>query len=144
MSALLAFFGIEGEVLSRRMRLFALGALIGGALIALAAAFLAFAAYLALADVMKPWQAALTTGALCLLFGAILVVAALESLNHATNQVQGAMRANVLVRAAPLVAQVATRSPRVIAAIAGAVAAIAGLLGVLGGRSAGSESKGDA
>jgi hypothetical protein len=141
MSALLAFLGIEGEALSRRMRLFALGALIGAALIALAAAFLAFAAYLALADVMKPWQAAMTTGALCLLFGAMLIVGALESLNHASAQVQGAMRSSVLVRAAPLVAQVAIRSPRMIAAIAGAVAAVAALLRLLGGRSSAADNE---
>jgi hypothetical protein len=136
MSALLAFLGIESAALSRRMRLFALGTLIGAALIALAAAFLAFAAYLALADVMKPWQAAMTTGALCLLFGAIVVVGALESLNRASTQVQGAMRSSVLARAAPLVAQAAVRSPRTIAAIAGTVATVAALLRLLGRRPA--------
>jgi hypothetical protein len=134
-SGLLAFFGVESVVLSRRVRLFALGALIGAALIMLAAGFLAFAAYLALGDVMKPWQAALTTGALSLVLGAIIVTGALESLRRAGDQVRGAVRANALSRAAPLAVHFAVRSPKVVAGAAAAIAAIAALLRVLGAKS---------
>lgn len=134
MNGLLAALGVETAVLSRRVRLFALGALIGAVLIVLATAFLAFAGYLALAEFMKPWQAALTTGALALFLGAILVAGGFEALSRASDQVQVAVRNNTLAKAAPFAARLAVRNPRLVAGAAAAVAALFTLLRALGSK----------
>jgi hypothetical protein len=83
---------------------------------------------------MKPWQAALTTGALSLVLGGILVAGALEALSRAADQVQVSVKSNALVRAAPLAARFAARSPKTVAGAAAVVTAVVALLRVLGGR----------
>ncbi len=134
MSNLFAAVGLEGAVLSRRVRLFALGAVVGAALVVLAVAFAAFAAYLALLAWLAPWQAALCVGGAALLLGAILLFVAARSLGRAVDQVQVAVKTNALVRAAPIAARLAVRSPRLIAALAAALAAVVALICTFGER----------
>lgn len=87
MSGVFSALGVETALLSRRFRLFALGALVGTVLVLLAVGFMAFAAYLALLAVLAPWQAALIVGAGALAFGGLLLLVAMKSLNRAADQI---------------------------------------------------------
>jgi hypothetical protein len=122
---------VETAVLSRRFRLFALGALIGAALVVLATAFLAFAAYLALLSQLAPWQAALAVAGGALVGGAVLLVVAVKALARATDQVEAAVKTNALVRAAPFAARLAIGNPRLVMGLAAAAAAVVALLRAL-------------
>ncbi|MGP0105010.1 hypothetical protein [Rhodoblastus sp.] len=134
MSGLFAALGLETAVLSRRFRLFALGALAGAVFLLLALGFFVFSAFLGLEIVVAPWQAALCVGGGALAFGAILFAVAIRALNRATNQIEVAVKTNALVRAAPVVARLALRSPRLIAGVAAFVAAVVALLRALSAR----------
>ncbi len=140
MSGVFSALGLETAALSRRFRLFALGALVGTVLVLLAVGFMAFAAYLALLAALAPWQAALSVGVGTLALGAILLVVAVTALNRAADQVQVAVKTNALVRAAPIAARIVIRSPRLIAAAAALVAAIIALMRALGERPKKTES----
>jgi glucan phosphoethanolaminetransferase (alkaline phosphatase superfamily) len=134
MSNLFAATGLETAVLSRRVRLFGLGAVIGAALVVLAAAFAALAAFLALPALLAPWQAALSVGGAALVLGAIVFFVAMNALGRAVDQVQVAVTTNALVRAAPIAARFAVRSPRLIAALAAVLAAVVALIRAFGER----------
>jgi hypothetical protein len=134
MSSVFSALGVETALVSRRFRLFAVGALIGAVLLLLAAGFLAFAAYLALLAALSPWQAALVVGVCALAFGGLLLVVAMKSLSRAAEQVQEAVKSNVLVRAAPVAARLAIRSPRLIVGVAALAAAVLALMRALGER----------
>ncbi|HUO53989.1 MAG TPA: hypothetical protein VMU18_04580 [Rhodoblastus sp.] len=140
MSGFFAASGLETAVLSRRFRLFAVGALVGATLVVLAVAFLAFAAYLALLPLVAPWQAALIVGGGALVFGGILLLVAVNAFGRAADQVQvavkTAVKTNVLVRAAPLAAGLATRNPRLIATLAALAGALIALIRAFGARPA--------
>jgi hypothetical protein len=131
-SGVFSALGLETALLSRRFRLFALAALIGGVLVALATAFLSFAAYLSLLDYLPPWLAALAVAGGALALGVILLAVAIKALGRAADQVQVAVKSNALVRAAPLAAQLATRNPRLIAGLAAVAAAGFALIRALG------------
>jgi hypothetical protein len=131
MSGIFAAMGVETAVLSRRFRLFALAALVGAALVALTVAFLAFAAYLALLSQIAPWQAALAVAGGALVVGAILLIVAVKALTRATEQIEAAVKTNMLVRAAPLAARLATGNPRLLMGLAAAAAALVALLRAL-------------
>jgi hypothetical protein len=140
MSGLLSALGLETALLSRRLRLFALGALAGAVFLSLALGFFVFSAYLALLARLPPWQAALCVGGGALVLGALLLLVAAKALNRAAEQVEVAVKTNVLVRAAPVVARLALRSPRLIAAAAALFAALIALMRALGPRPANTES----
>ncbi len=139
MSGVFSVLGLETAVLSRRFRLFAVGALAGAVLLLLSLSFFAFAAYLALLARLAPWLAALSVGGGALVFGAILLVVAAKALNRAAGQVEVAVKTNVLVRAAPVAARLAIRSPRLVAAAAALFAALVALMRALGPRAANTE-----
>lgn len=128
MSGILSALGVETAVLSRRFRLFTLGALIGAALVVLATGFLAFAAYLALLVQLAPWQAALAVAGGAIVIGAILLAIAAKAFAQATEQFQIAVKNNTLVLAAPFAARLAVRNPRLVAGLAAAAAAVIALL----------------
>ncbi len=140
MSGVLSSLGLETAVLSRRFRLFIIGALAGAVLVLLALGFFVFSAYLALLARLTPWQAALCVGGGALVLGAILLFVAAKALNRAANQVGVAVKTNALVRAAPIAARIAIRSPRLIAAAAALLAAVIALMRALGERSKKAES----
>lgn len=140
MSGVFSALGVETTLLSRRFRLFAVGALVGTVLVLLAVGFMAFAAYLALLAALAPWQAALIVGAGALVFGGLLLLVAIKALNRAADQIQDAVKTNALVRAAPIAARLVISSPRLIAAAAAVVAAVVALLRALNERQKKSES----
>ncbi len=140
MSGVLSALGLETAVLSRRFRLFALGALAGVVLVLLSLGFFAFSAYLALLPHLASWQAALCVGGGTLVLGAILLAVAITALNRAANQVEVAVRTNALVLAAPVVARFVIRSPRLIAGVAALLAAVVALMRALSARPTNTES----
>ena len=140
MSGVFSALGLETAVLSRRFRLFALGALAGAVLVLLALGFFAFSAYLALLAHLEPWQAAFCVGGGALVLGAILLLVATTALNRAANQVQAAVKTNVVVRAAPVVARLVIQSPRLIAGVAALLAAVVALMRSLSARPTNMES----
>ncbi len=131
MTGFFAAAGLEPKILSRRFKVFAAGLLLGGILIALAAAFVVVAAYLALAGLMAPWQAALIVAGGALVVGAILLVVAMKTLSNAVDQAQTAVRTNALVRATPVALRLVARNARLAAGIAAVAAALIALLRAL-------------
>jgi hypothetical protein len=140
MSGVFSALGLETALLSRRLRLFAVAALAGVVLALFSVGFFAFAAYLALLSRLAPWLAAICVGAGALVLGGILLLAAVQALGRAANQIEVAVKTNAVVRAAPVVARIAMRSPRLIAAAAALLTAIIALMRALNARAQKAES----
>jgi hypothetical protein len=120
--------GMKKGVFSGRVRLFAIGAVAGAAMIVLAILFLGFSAYLALARILEPWLASLLVALGALILGAILLAIAFSAFSRAANQVQSAVKTNALTNAAPFAAGLALRNPRLLAAAAAALGALIAVL----------------
>jgi hypothetical protein len=120
--------GLEGRLVSRRLLLVIAGSALGGVFVALAAGFLAFAAYLALLDYLAPWQAALIVAAVAGLIASIALVLSLRLANRTVDQVKTGFTSSAVALLAPTAVDFALRNVRLAASLAALVGAIFALL----------------
>jgi hypothetical protein len=119
--------GLESGVLSRRVMWILAGLVLGGLFVALTAAFLAFAAYLALLDHLAPWQAALSVACGALGVAVVALAVAMRSAGQTAHQVNVAVKSSALALIAPAAARLAIRNARLTASLAGLAAAVIAL-----------------
>jgi hypothetical protein len=120
--------GLEGGVVSRRLLLVIAGSALGGVFVALAAGFLAFAAYLALLDHLAPWQAALIVAAVAGLIAWVSLALSLRLANRTVAQVKTGFASSAVALLAPTAIDFALRNVRLAASLAALVGALFALL----------------
>ena len=120
--------GLEGGVVSRRLLLVVAGSALGGVFVALAAGFLAFAAYLALLDHLAPWQSALIVAAVAGLIASIALALSLRLANRTVAQIKTGVASSAVALFAPTAIDFAVRNVRLAATLAALVGALFALL----------------
>ena len=120
--------GLESGVVSRRLLLVIAGSALGGVFVALAAGFLAFAAYLALLDHLAPWQAALVVAAVAGSIAWVALGLSLRLANRTVDQVKTGFSSSAVALFAPTAIDFALRNVRLAASLAALVGAVFALL----------------
>jgi chromate transport protein ChrA len=116
--------GLGNGLLSRRLALVVAGSALGGLLIALAAGFLGFAAYLGLLGVVAPWQAALIVAAVAALIAGVALFLAFRLAGRTVDQVKTGVRSSAVALVAPTAFRFAARNVKLAASLAALAGAI--------------------